>query len=98
MALDEKGITARDILTDKAIENAMVVHAAFGGSTNLLLHIPAIAHAAKCRMPDVGSGASTAACRLVSAAQRAGLSPDGARVPCGRRTGSDAPPAAGAAA
>jgi hypothetical protein len=27
MALDEKGITARDILTDKAIENAMVVHA-----------------------------------------------------------------------
>lgn len=53
MALDEKGITARDILTDKAIENAMVVHAAFGGSTNLLLHIPAIAHAAKCRLPDV---------------------------------------------
>lgn len=53
MALDEKGITARDILTDKAIENAMVVHAAFGGSTNLLLHIPAIAHAARCRLPDV---------------------------------------------
>lgn len=53
MALDEKGITARDILTDKAIVNAMVVHAAFGGSTNLLLHIPAIAHAAKCTLPDV---------------------------------------------
>ena len=53
MALDEKGITARDILTNEAIENAMVVHAAFGGSTNLLLHIPAIAHAAKCRLPDV---------------------------------------------
>jgi putative YjhG/YagF family dehydratase len=53
MAMDEKGITARDILTDKAIENAMVVHAAFGGSTNLLLHIPAIAHAAKCHVPDV---------------------------------------------
>jgi dihydroxyacid dehydratase/phosphogluconate dehydratase len=63
MALDEKGITARDILTDKAIENAMVVHAAFGGSTNLLLHIPAIAHAAKCRMPDVAQAPSTAACR-----------------------------------
>jgi dihydroxyacid dehydratase/phosphogluconate dehydratase len=36
------------ILTDSAIENAMLVHAAFGGSTNLLLHIPAIAHAAGC--------------------------------------------------
>ncbi len=34
------------ILTDAAIRNAMVIHAAFGGSTNLLLHIPAIAHAA----------------------------------------------------
>jgi dihydroxyacid dehydratase/phosphogluconate dehydratase len=46
--LDNRGITTRDILTDKAIENAMVIHAAFGGSTNLLLHIPAIAHAAGC--------------------------------------------------
>ena len=36
--LDNRGITTRDILTDKAIENAMVIHAAFGGSTNLLLH------------------------------------------------------------
>ena len=36
----------RDILTDAALRNAMVVHAAFGGSTNLLLHMPAIAHAA----------------------------------------------------
>jgi xylonate dehydratase len=40
-----------DILTDAAIQNAMVVHAAFGGSTNLLLHVPAIAHAAKLRRP-----------------------------------------------
>ena len=31
--LDNRGITTRDILTDKAIENAMVIHAAFGGST-----------------------------------------------------------------
>ncbi len=31
---------------DAAIRNAMVVHAAFGGSTNLILHLPAIAHAA----------------------------------------------------
>jgi putative YjhG/YagF family dehydratase len=49
--LDGRGIRARDIVTDAAIHNAMVVHAAFGGSTNLLLHIPAIAHAAKLRRP-----------------------------------------------
>ena len=53
LELEKKGITTQDILTDKAIENAMVVHAAFGGSTNLLLHIPAIAHAANCHIPTV---------------------------------------------
>lgn len=42
------------ILTSVAIENAMVLHAAFGGSTNLLLHIPAIAHAAGLARPAVG--------------------------------------------
>jgi putative YjhG/YagF family dehydratase len=40
------------VLTQGAIENAMVVHAAFGGSTNLLLHLPAIAFSAKLRRPD----------------------------------------------
>src|SRR5689334_13253635 len=40
-------------LTDRRIRNAMTVHAAFGGSTNLLLHIPAIAHAAKLPRPTV---------------------------------------------
>jgi putative YjhG/YagF family dehydratase len=45
--------TTRDILTEDAIHNAMVVHAAFGGSTNLLLHIPAIAHAAGLPRPTV---------------------------------------------
>ena len=40
-----------DVLTDASINNAMVVHAAFGGSTNLLLHVPAIAHAAKLHRP-----------------------------------------------
>jgi putative YjhG/YagF family dehydratase len=49
----ERKISRRDILTDKAIENAMTIHAAFGGSTNLLLHIPAIAHAAGLRRPTV---------------------------------------------
>ncbi len=42
----------KDVLTDAAIRNAMVLHAAFGGSTNLLLHVPAIAHAAKLRRPS----------------------------------------------
>ena len=37
------------MLTPAALENAMLVHAAFGGSTNLLLHIPALAHAAGLR-------------------------------------------------
>jgi dihydroxyacid dehydratase/phosphogluconate dehydratase len=45
--------TLGDVLTDEAIENAMLVHAAFGGSTNLLIHIPAIAHAAGLRRPAV---------------------------------------------
>lgn len=52
-ALDERGIKTRDIVTDRAIENAMLVHAACGGSTNLLIHIPAIAHAAGLRRPTV---------------------------------------------
>lgn len=47
------GLTSHDILTDAAFENAMVVHAACGGSTNLLLHTPAIAHAAGRRRMDV---------------------------------------------
>ena len=53
MAAHEAGLTAADIVTDDAIHNAMVVHAAFGGSTNLLLHLPAIAHAAGLRRPTV---------------------------------------------
>lgn len=53
LEMEKKGLSTKDILTDKAIENAMVVHAAFGGSTNLLLHIPAIAYAANCKIPTV---------------------------------------------
>ncbi|MDU2064467.1 MAG: YjhG/YagF family D-xylonate dehydratase [Sporomusaceae bacterium] len=53
LALKDKNITTKQIITDKAIENAMVLHAAFGGSTNLLLHLPAIAFAAGCKMPTV---------------------------------------------
>ncbi len=51
--LHRRGIHAQQILTPAALENAMVVHAAFGGSTNLLLHIPAVAHAAGLARPSV---------------------------------------------
>jgi putative YjhG/YagF family dehydratase len=51
--LHARQITVGQILTDAAVENAMLVHAAFGGSTNLLLHIPAIAAAAGLKTPTV---------------------------------------------
>jgi putative YjhG/YagF family dehydratase len=51
--LETRGITMRDIISPASIRNAMVLHAAFGGSTNLLLHIPAIAHAAGLPRPTV---------------------------------------------
>ncbi len=53
LRLRELGLGTQDLVTSGSIENAMVVHAAFGGSTNLLLHLPAIAHAAKLRRPGV---------------------------------------------
>jgi putative YjhG/YagF family dehydratase len=49
--LHEAGLTMREILTEHSLHNAMMVHAAVGGSTNLLLHIPAIAFAAGLRRP-----------------------------------------------
>jgi putative YjhG/YagF family dehydratase len=48
-----RGTATRDVLTDAAVRNAMIVHAAFGGSTNLLLHVPAIAHAAGVTRPTI---------------------------------------------
>ena len=45
--LIRKGITARDIMTKKAFENAITVLMALGGSTNAVLHLLAIAHEAK---------------------------------------------------
>lgn len=44
-------LTTADIITEDSLHNAMVIHAAVGGSTNLLLHIPAIVHAAGVRLP-----------------------------------------------
>lgn len=52
-SLRERGIKLADILTDAAVRNAMTVHAAFGGSTNLLLHVPAVAYSAGLRRPMV---------------------------------------------
>src|SRR3954447_341413 len=51
--MSERKLVTRDVVTSSAIENAMIVHAAFGGSTNLLIHIPAIAHAAGLARPTV---------------------------------------------
>jgi putative YjhG/YagF family dehydratase len=51
LRLRQLGLGTSDVLTQASIDNAMVVHAAFGGSTNLLLHLPAIAHAAGLRRP-----------------------------------------------
>ncbi|GAB4431681.1 MAG: xylonate dehydratase YagF [Chloroflexi bacterium OHK40] len=53
LRLEAQRVPLARILTADAIENAMVVHAACGGSMNLLLHIPAIAHAAGLPIPTV---------------------------------------------
>ncbi len=48
MELVEKNLTARQIITSAAIHNGMVLDMAFGGSTNTMLHLTAIAQAAGC--------------------------------------------------
>ena len=53
VAMEAAGITMRQLLTEDSLHNAMVVHAACGGSTNLLLHIPAIAFSAGLKRPVV---------------------------------------------
>jgi putative YjhG/YagF family dehydratase len=53
VGLVDQRIPLSTILTRHAIENAMLVHAAFGGSTNLLLHVPALAYAAGLERPTV---------------------------------------------
>jgi putative YjhG/YagF family dehydratase len=64
-----EGRTLAGVLTPHALENAMLAHAAFGGSTNLLIHIPAIAHAAGLRRPSADDWRSVnrAVPRLVDA-------------------------------
>ncbi|HSW50202.1 MAG TPA: YjhG/YagF family D-xylonate dehydratase [Bryobacteraceae bacterium] len=51
LAAEQQGIHMKDILTEASLHNALVTHAAFGGSTNLILHVPAVAHAAGLRRP-----------------------------------------------
>ena len=94
--LETRGLTMRHILTDAAVRNAMVVHAAFGGSTNLILHLPAIAHAAglrashggrlDARQPPGAAPGRRAAQRPARPSHRAGL-------PGRRRARGDAAPA-----
>jgi xylonate dehydratase len=69
LRLHQLGLGTCDVLTQGAIENAMVVHAAFGGSTNLLLHLPAIAFSAKLRRPNASdwSAVNAQVPRLVDA-------------------------------
>jgi putative YjhG/YagF family dehydratase len=51
LALESRGLHMKDVFSAESIWNAMVTHAAFGGSTNLILHLPAIAHAAGLKRP-----------------------------------------------
>jgi putative YjhG/YagF family dehydratase len=69
LRLAARDIPIARILTSESVENALLVHAAFGGSTNLVLHLPAIAHAAGLKAPSVADWqrASRATPRLVDA-------------------------------
>ena len=53
LRMHQRGMGTCDVLTPASIYNAMIVKAAFGGSTNLLIHLPAIAHAAGLSRPKV---------------------------------------------
>src|SRR5207245_8553515 len=55
VALEARGVTTRQIGTAAAVRNAMTVHAAVGGSTHLLLHLTAGAHAAGLRRTPVAA-------------------------------------------
>jgi putative YjhG/YagF family dehydratase len=56
--MQQIGLGTQDVLTSGALHNAMVLHAAFGGSTNLLIHLPAIAFSAGLKRPSVNDWAS----------------------------------------
>jgi xylonate dehydratase len=52
-ALSARGVRTRDILSEASVRNAMAVFAAFGGSTNLIIHLPAVAYCAGLRRPTL---------------------------------------------
>ncbi len=52
-SMHQQKLKLADVLTEDSFANALAVHAACGGSTNLLIHIPAIAHAAGLRPPKL---------------------------------------------
>ena len=88
-----RGITARDILTKEAFENAIAVVMAFGGSTNAVLHLLAIAHEAQVELSWRTSPASARRCPHL-----ADVKPFGKNVMTDvdqnrRRPGGDAGPA-----
>ena len=58
LSMESRGLKMRDILTSASLQNAMVVHAAFGGSTNLILHLAAVAHAAGLPRPTAADWAA----------------------------------------
>lgn len=58
LGLESRGIRMKDILTEASLQNAMVTHAAFGGSTNLILHLAAVAHAAGLKRPAAADWAA----------------------------------------
>jgi putative YjhG/YagF family dehydratase len=58
LGLEARGLRMKNILTPASIRNALVTYAAFGGSTNLILHLPAIAHAAGLPRPTVDDWAA----------------------------------------
>ena len=58
LRLYQLGLGARDMLSEASVRNAMMLHAAFGGSTNLLIHLPAIAHAARVPRPTASDWAA----------------------------------------
>ena len=53
VAIETRGMTTRDVLTDAAVRNAMIVHAAFGGSTNLCCTCRRSRTRPDCRRPTV---------------------------------------------
>jgi putative YjhG/YagF family dehydratase len=56
--LADARIRSGDVVCEASLRNAMALHAAFGGSTNLLIHVPAIAHAAGLPRPTIDDWAA----------------------------------------